>query len=1011
MLGRLPSALVLPAALALVAACDGPRIPEGVYACEPGVPGDCPPGWFCRDGRCYSSPGDGGTDADADVPDDAPDDGPGDEGDGEVGCDPATCNDGNPCNGEEVCSIDGRCLPTLPPDEGSPCSTPCGEGQCFLGECRPLTCGDGTVDECEDCDDGNSIVDDGCEPDCTFTCVLDAECDDDDPCSGEARCLAHRCAPGTPSADGTPCGAGLRCLAGACLAPDCPDGLLDDGEECDDGNFVDGDGCEIDCTPSCREDADCSDLRLCNGVERCDPIGHLCREGTPAADGTPCTTAEGLDGECRAGSCAVVTCGDSTVDPGEECDDGNTVAGDGCENDCTWSCEADPDCDDLLVCNGAEGCDLPPHVCVPGTPVADGTSCDLDGNLDTRDICLAGTCRLSDCSDGFADVLAGEECDDGNTTAGDGCENDCTWSCEADLDCDDLDACSGVESCDTARHRCTAGTPLADDTPCTTAGGTTGRCRGGVCTRTSCGDGTVQIGEECDDGNTVADDGCEATCLYSCHGAADCREAPDDPCTVDTCEPGGTGQLCRRTFGADPCDDHDACTAGDRCDGTGACRGTAIDADDDGYGPGVACGGDCDDGAGAIHPGATEVCNAVDDDCSGVTDDGPGMTCAQGSSRACVVEGPGGSCAGVEACLGDVCRWSGLCELAAVESCNGSDDDCDGTTDEGFECVQGSSVPCTTSCGVPAARLCDAVCVLGPCAAAEVACNGCDDDADGLTDEGTWCPVAGLPTTQDLFAVRGSGAGDVWVVGNAGTILHWDGTAWSSVSGGGSRVLRSVFAASPAAAWAVGDAGAILAWNGTTWSAESAPAGTGNLRGVWGFSAAEVWAVGDGGRILRRTAGGWASVGGGTTLDLGGVWGAAANDVFACAGHKTYTRWNGTAWSSGTLGDGNFDAYAIAGSSADSIWTVGSVGASRHWAGSGWSTVVTGVTTPLRGAHAPSRSEAWAVGDGGTIRRWDGTAWSASTSGTTRTLYGVWGPSASEVWVVGASGTILRGSW
>ncbi|NMC70112.1 MAG: hypothetical protein GYA57_08625, partial [Myxococcales bacterium] len=583
--------------------------------------------------------------------------------------------------------------------------------------------------------------------------------------------------------------------------------------------------------------------------------------------------------------------------------------------------------------------------------------------------------------------------------------------CEADPDCDDRDACSGVETCDVETHRCATGAPLADDTPCTTAGGAPGRCRSGLCARTGCGDGTLQPGEECDDGNTVPGDGCETTCAFSCHDAAECRETPDDPCTIDTCEVGGTGQWCRRAPGSGPCDDSDDCTAGDRCDGAGACRGTPIDADADGYGPGAACGGDCDEGAPAVHPGATELCNAIDDDCSGAPDDGPGMLCARGSSRACIVEGPAGSCAGLETCRSDDCRWSGTCELPAAESCNASDDDCDGSTDEEFECVQGSSTPCTTSCGVPAARLCSAACVLGPCAATEVACNGCDDDADGLTDEGNWCPVGGLPTTENLFAVRGSGATDVWVVGNAGAILHWDGTAWSSVPGGGSRVLRSVFAASPTAAWAVGDAAAILAWDGTAWAAESAPAGTGNLRGVWGPSAAEVWAVGDGGRILRRTAGGWAVVASGTTQDLGGVWGAAASDVFACASHKTYTRWNGAAWSAGTLGDGNFDAYAVAGSSAGDIWTVGSGGACRHWAGSGWSSVASGATVALRGVFAPSRSEAWAVGDGGTIRRWNGSAWNASTSGTTRTLYGVWGPSAAEIWVVGASGTILRGRW
>ena len=52
-----------------------------------------------------------------------------------------------------------------------------------------------------------------------------------------------------------------------------------------------------------------------------------------------------------------------------------------------------------------------------------------------------------------------------------------------------------------------------------------------------------------------------------------------------------------------------------------------LDFDSDDYGGdappgGVAPGSDCDDSAGAVNPAATEICNAIDDDCDGAIDDG-----------------------------------------------------------------------------------------------------------------------------------------------------------------------------------------------------------------------------------------------------------------------------------------------------------------------------------------------------------------------------------------------------
>jgi cysteine-rich repeat protein len=89
-------------------------------------------------------------------------------------------------------------------------------------------------------------------------------------------------------------------------------------------------------------------------------------------------------------------CGDGRIDAGEQCDDGNTVSGDGCSATCKL-----------------EAC---------GNGVLDaGEQCD-DGNKVSGDGCSA-TCKLEVCGNGVLD--AGEQCDDGNSVSGDGCDAQC----------------------------------------------------------------------------------------------------------------------------------------------------------------------------------------------------------------------------------------------------------------------------------------------------------------------------------------------------------------------------------------------------------------------------------------------------------------------------------------------------------------------------------------------------------------------------------------------------------
>jgi cysteine-rich repeat protein len=109
-------------------------------------------------------------------------------------------------------------------------------------------------------------------------------------------------------------------------------------------------------------------------------------------------------------------CGNGRKDSTEQCDDGNTAAGDGCSSVCT----TEPGFD----CNGSPSvCDT---ICGDGI-LAGSEQCD-DGNGNNFDDCpdgIGGTCQTAFCGDGF--VYTGtESCDDGNSVSADGCSAACT---------------------------------------------------------------------------------------------------------------------------------------------------------------------------------------------------------------------------------------------------------------------------------------------------------------------------------------------------------------------------------------------------------------------------------------------------------------------------------------------------------------------------------------------------------------------------------------------------------
>jgi hypothetical protein len=752
--------------------------------------------------------------------------------------------------------------------------------------------------------------------------------------------------------------------------------------------------------------------------------------------------------QCRGAGCewrcwqdTASYCGDGTRDEGEECDGpdfgGATCAslgrGDGfgyCRNDCTIAC---------TTCGNGE---------VEGTPSGESEACDLGpANSEEPNASCRTDCQPQRCGDGVRDDLDGEECDPGGAAhgadlGGATCESlgyyggtlTCLSNCRLSLlDCGARcgdGARNGSEVCD--------GSDFGDDT-CTARGYYGGRLR---CS---------------DDCRTVFEDQCQGQCGDGSKDAAEACDPGDGTLPPDlggaTCEslgyhPGTPGLAC----GSDCRFDFAGC--GGRCgdgvkDPTEQCDGSdlgtpAADCTTAGYYVGsLACGANCQldvsGCSGLCGDGVKNGTEACD------TYDFGGQTCRDYLSPA----GPGFNY------YGGYLTCQGRCGTIDPSQCSGY---CgDGTKDPTEACDPGAAGPpvvppdlnhltcqsfgyyqgdlgcqptcdgfdrsgCSGHCGDGAVNTgsteqCDGLAQGG------LSCLGFGYDGGALrcshyclplTDMCTRASWKGLATGAPImFAVNGSGPENVWMTGQSGTVMRWDGAALSPVDAGTTANLRGAWTGSPTNVWLVGDGGTVRRWDGTSWTGPS-PGTSAQLTSVWGLPSGDVYAAGQTsaykGTVARWDGATWSV----TTLPptmmaINGVWASAANDVFVVGivigsgAGPTIWRYNGSVWSSMTLPTGlsaGTNLYGISGTGPSDVWVAGD-STVLHYNGTAWSLVPTPTVGRLKGVTAISPTEVWVVGENGTMAHFDGATWRAVDSGTTTVLNGVWGSSPGDVFAVG----------
>ncbi len=262
-----------------------------------------------------------------------------------------------------------------------------------------------------------------------------------------------------------------------------------------------------------------------------------------------------------------------------------------------------------------------------------------------------------------------------------------------------------------------------------------------------------------------------------------------------------------------------------------------------------------------------------------------------------------------------------------------------------------------------------------------------------------------LPQGNDLEAVWGRAANDVYAIGGQQTLMHWNGADWSVAARPTSMPITDMWGLDSGVLFAVGWYGAVLRFDGGEWTEIPFPPGA-NLKAVVAFSETEVYVAEtfSGTRIWRYDGATWTEIG--TAPDgIHDMGGTGPDDIYVGGFYGTLTHWNGAVWTPVDVFP-EIDVTSVWSNAVNDVFALLQGSQLYHFDGGDWSLVGSDATGAWESdMWGTSFHNLWFVDEGGGASHFDGatvTEFDLAVDG----LVGVWGDDLGTVHAVGPAGSV-----